>query len=91
MALILKYVCSNFWKRFTCGTYTELKAGLPLFKSEPNLIIRHAEKISMSKSGWTIFPSLNVRATIMESGRASFLKTALLQKQTDLLDLYLVI
>jgi hypothetical protein len=65
-------------------TYTELKAGLPLFKSEPNLIIRHAEKISMSKSGWTIFPSLNVRATIMESGRA-FLKTALLQKQTDLL------
>jgi hypothetical protein len=25
-------------------TYTELKAGLPLFKSEPNLIIRHAEK-----------------------------------------------
>jgi hypothetical protein len=36
------------------------------------------------------FPSLNV-ATIMESGRASFLKTALLQKQTDLLDLYLVI
>jgi hypothetical protein len=72
MALILKYVCSNFWKRFTCGTYTELKAGLPLFKSEPNLIIRHAEKISMSKSGWTIFPSLNVRATIMESGRASF-------------------
>jgi hypothetical protein len=52
-------------------TYTELKAGLPLFKSEPNLIIRHAEKISMSKSGWTIFPSLNV-ATIMESGRASF-------------------
>jgi hypothetical protein len=69
-------------------TYTELKAGLPLFKSEPNLIIRH-EKISMSKSGWTIFP-LNV-ATIMESGRASFLKTALLQKQTDLLDLYLVI
>jgi hypothetical protein len=52
-------------------TYTELKAGLPLFKSEPNLIIRHAEKISMSKSGWTIFPSLNVRATIMES-RASF-------------------
>jgi hypothetical protein len=51
-------------------TYTELKAGLPLFKSEPNLIIRHAEKISMSKSGWTIFPSLNVRATIMES--ASF-------------------
>jgi hypothetical protein len=44
----------------------------------------------MSKSGWTIFPSLNVRATIMESGRASFLKTAL-QKQTDLLDLYLVI
>jgi hypothetical protein len=44
----------------------------------------------MSKSGWTIFPSLNVRATIMESGRA-FLKTALLQKQTDLLDLYLVI
>jgi hypothetical protein len=44
----------------------------------------------MSKSGWTIFPSLNV-ATIMESGRASFLKTALLQKQTDLLDLYLVI
>jgi hypothetical protein len=48
-------------------TYTELKAGLPLFKSEPNLIIRHG-KISMSKSGWTIFPSLNVRATIMESG-----------------------
>jgi hypothetical protein len=42
----------------------------------------------MSKSGWTIFPSCN---TIMESGRASFLKTALLQKQTDLLDLYLVI
>jgi hypothetical protein len=36
------------------------------------------------------FPSLNVRATIMESGRASFLKTALLQKQ-NLLDLYLVI
>jgi hypothetical protein len=70
-------------------TYTELKAGLPLFKSEPNLIIRHAEKISMSKSGWTIFPSLNVRATIMESGRASFLDS--LQKQTDLLDLYLVI
>jgi hypothetical protein len=58
-------------ERFTCGTHTELKAGLPLFKSEPNLI-RHAEKISMSKSGWTIFPSLNVRATIMESGRASF-------------------
>jgi hypothetical protein len=50
-------------------TYTELKAGLPLFKSEPNLIIRHAKKISMSKSGWTIFP-LNVRATIME--RESF-------------------
>jgi hypothetical protein len=47
-------------------TYTELKAGLPLFKSEPNLI-RHAGKISMSKSGWTIFPSLNV-TTIMESG-----------------------
>jgi hypothetical protein len=65
-------------------TYTELKAGLPLFKSEPNLIIRHAEKISMSKSGWTIFPSLNVRATIMESGRASFLKTALLQKNRPL-------
>jgi hypothetical protein len=54
MALILKYV-QNFGN-FTCGfTYTELKAGLPLFKSEPNLIIRHAEKISMSKSGWTIF------------------------------------
>jgi hypothetical protein len=35
----------------------------------------------MSKSGWTIFPSLNV--SYMESGRA-FLKTALLQKQTDL-------
>jgi hypothetical protein len=35
------------------------------------------------------FPSLNVRATIMESGRA--FQTALLQKQTDLLDLYLVI
>jgi hypothetical protein len=70
-------------------TYTELKAGLPLFKSEPNLIIRHAEKISMSKSGWTIFPSLNVG--YLWKGRASFLKTALLQKQTDLLDLYLVI
>jgi hypothetical protein len=40
-------------------TYTELKAGLPLFKSEPNLIIRHAENI-YDKSGWTIFPSLNV-------------------------------
>jgi hypothetical protein len=75
---------------FTCGTYTELKAGLPLFKSRPNLIIRHAEKIYMSKSGWTIFPSLNVRATIMESGRASFLKS-FTAKQTDLLDLYLVI
>jgi hypothetical protein len=71
MALILKYVCSNFGN-FTC-THTK-KAGLPLFKSEPNLIIRHAEKISMSKSGWTIFPSLNVRATIMESGRAFFLR-----------------
>jgi hypothetical protein len=58
-------VCSNFLKRFTCGLYTELKAGLPLFKSEPNLIIRHAEKISMSKSGWTIFP-FKCKATIME-------------------------
>jgi hypothetical protein len=38
-------VCSNFWKRFTCYTYTELKAGLPLFKSEPNLIIRHGKNI----------------------------------------------
>jgi hypothetical protein len=44
----------------------------------------------MSKSGWTIF-FRNVRATIMESGRASFLKALLQKKQTDLLDLYLVI
>jgi hypothetical protein len=34
----------------------------------------------MSKSGWTI-PFFKCRATIMESGRASFLKTALLQKK----------
>jgi hypothetical protein len=41
-----------------------------LQRANPNLIIRHAEKISMSKSGWTIFPSLNVRA-IWKAG-ASF-------------------
>jgi hypothetical protein len=49
------------------------KAGLPLFKSEPNLIIRHAEKkISMEYQDGLFFLLLNVRATIMESGRASF-------------------
>jgi hypothetical protein len=37
MALILKYVCSNFGNASPVAyTYTELK-GLPLFKSEPNL------------------------------------------------------
>jgi hypothetical protein len=90
MALILKYVCNFLETLHLWLTYTELKAGLPLFKSEPNLIIRHAEKISMSKSGWTIFPSLNVRATIMESGRASFQRQLYCKKQ-NLLDLYLVI
>jgi hypothetical protein len=39
----------------------------------------------MSKSGWTIFPSLNVRATIME--RESFFSkdSFTAKKQTDLL------
>jgi hypothetical protein len=69
-------------------TYTELKAGLPLFKSEPNLIL-DMEKISMSKSGWTIFPSLNVRATIME--RSLFSKDSFTAKADRPLDLYLVI
>jgi hypothetical protein len=33
MALILKYVCSNFLETLHLWlTYTELKAGLPLFK-----------------------------------------------------------
>jgi hypothetical protein len=79
MALILKYVCSNTSP--VAYTYTELKAGLPLFKSEPNLIIRHAEKISMSRMDY--FPSLNVRATIMESGRASFLDSFTASRQTS--------
>jgi hypothetical protein len=38
----------------------------------------------MSKSGWTIFPSLNVRLLLWKAVEL-FLKTALLQKQTDLL------
>jgi len=56
-------------------THTYLQAGLPTFKSKPNLIIRNAEKISIDRGGrnnWISFPSENVRATIMESGRASF-------------------
>jgi hypothetical protein len=34
----------------------------------------------LCKSGWTIFPSLNVRATIMESGRASLSKDSFTAK-----------
>jgi hypothetical protein len=41
------------------------------------------------ESGWTIFPSLNVRATIMESGRA--FKDSFTAKADRPLDLYLVI
>jgi hypothetical protein len=37
----------------------------------------------MSKSGWTIFPSLNVRATIMESGRASSKDSFTASRQTS--------
>jgi hypothetical protein len=45
MALILKYVCSNFGNASPVAyTYTELKAGLPLFKSEPNLILDMRKK-----------------------------------------------
>jgi hypothetical protein len=58
-------------------THTHLNAGLPTFKSKPNLIIRNAEKIAIDRGGrypnnWVTFPSSNVRATIMESGRPSF-------------------
>lgn len=52
--------------------HTDFVTKKPVFKTKSNIIVRNAEVISMDRAAWVTLPAQNVRATLLDSGVASF-------------------